>query len=114
LRPFAFAGAAAAGAGGGAATVAAADRDRPAVAATPAVRQVAQQQAPRAAVAGAPVVISVPRSTSSTSPPAPARERRIQPGAEFGLEQAAAPTARTSKSTTQAPSRAGGEFDLEP
>jgi len=56
----------------------------------------------------------VPRSTSSTSKPAPARERRTQPGAEFGFEQAAAPTVRKSPSTTQAPSRAGGEFDLEP
>ena len=57
---------------------------------------------------------SVEHACCKHGKPAPARERRTQPGAEFGFEQAAAPTVRKSPSTTQAPSRAGGEFDLEP
>ncbi len=117
VKVAAVAGAAAAIAGGGAVTVAEQAPDRPT--AKPATREVAQK-IPRAAVASSPVVVSLPASSS-----APAATRRTERRAharestrsavEFIFEQQQAPVPRSRQTAaTTVPSRAGGEFDLEP
>ena len=117
LKVAAVAGAAAAVAGGGAVTVAEGTPERPA-AATPAVREVAQQ-VPKVAMATAPVVVSAPAASSARAPRrtterrAPAREKEGST-VEFTFEQQA-PTAKSRESSAaSSPARAGGEFDLEP
>jgi len=115
MKVAAVAGAAAAVAGGGAVTVAEGTPERSA-APKPAVRVVARQ-VPKAAVASAPVVVSVPASSSSaTRRPeqrAPARESKNST-VEFTFEQQARRTQPRQSSTASPPARAGGEFDLEP
>ena len=114
MKVAAVAGAAAVVAGGGAVTT---DVQRDPVASKPVVQRVARQ-APKAAVASAPVVVSAPASSASspvgtTEQRATARETSTRPATEFGFEQAAAPAPRKTP-PAQKPSRAGGEFDLEP
>jgi RNA polymerase sigma factor (sigma-70 family) len=115
MKVAAVAGAAAVVAGGGAVTTA--DVERGPVAAQPVVQQAARQ-APKAAVASAPVVVSAPApgassATRTTERRTMVRATHTRPAVEFGFEQAAAPTPRKT-SPAPTPSRAGGEFDLEP
>ena len=118
LKVAAVAGAAAAVAGGGAVTVAEGTPERPA-AATPAVREVAQQ-VPKVAMATAPVVVSAPAASSATSGRAhdgEARPRAREGTLDGGVHvRAAGPSdpSRGESSATSSPARAGGEFDLEP
>ena len=115
VKVAAVAGAAAAVAGGGAVTVAEGTPERPA-APKPAVRVVAQQ-VPKAAVASAPVVVSMPTSSSAatrrTEKRATARESKGST-VEFTFEQQVRTTQPRQSSTASPPARAGGEFDLEP
>jgi RNA polymerase sigma factor (sigma-70 family) len=115
MKVAAVAGAAAVVAGGGAVTTA--DVDRAPATRRPVVQHTARQT-PKAAVASAPIVVSAPSSVAA--PPARRTEKRTtvrepsaRPAVEFGFEHAAAPIARKTP-PAQTPSRAGGEFDLEP
>jgi anti-sigma factor RsiW len=115
MKVAAVAGAAAAVAGGGAVTVAEGTPERPA-SAKPAVREVAQQ-VPKAAVASAPVVVSLPASSTAatrrTEKRASARETKGST-VEFTFEQQSPAAQPRRSSTAPSPARAGGEFDLEP